>query len=239
MLEGDKLQTEVRWNEVDFPLLEPRETGHQVRSLNDSLHSELFSIMHYLDTYHGFDALEPWFSQDMDQMLSTVNQDKLKWQRMEETELYIKTMGLPYPPVPSDPTGRYYSFQLESPQLPTPVTGYDYIVDFHINEFDEKRFTLGGSNYQLGFNKAADGLLLEAEGDSLHVPLEPMVKGLIERQGEDHFKDSYAMVQPEIINREGLDLLLKFEIRHINFQHVKEGKMRLQFISGFLLIKEK
>jgi hypothetical protein len=239
MLNADKLQNEVFWNANRFPELESRENSANALPLSDSLYLEVSSIVHYLDDYHGFDAVASWFEQDMDQILSAVNQDKLKWQRMEETELYMKTMGLPYPPIPGDPSGRYYSFQVESPQLATPVGGFDYIVDFNINEFDQKLFTVGGSNYRLGFNKTAEGLLLEADGDSLHIPLEPFVNRLIENHGEDQFKGSYAMVQPEIINREGLDLLLKFEIRQINFQSTSEGKMRLQFISGFLLIKEK
>ena len=239
MLDGDKLRTEVLWNQSEFPLLEPREATPPALSLNDSLHSELSSILYYLDNYHGFDALEPWFSQNMYQILSAVNQDKLKWQRMEETELYMKTMGLPYPPMPGDPSGRYYSFQVENPQLATPVAGFDYIVDFQVNEFDQKLFRIGGSSYQLGFNQTADGLLLQTGGDSLPILLEPIINRLIENQGDNPFKESYAMTQPEIINRDGLGFLLQFQVRQINFHSTAEGTMQLQFVSGYLLIKEK
>src|SRR5690606_14545061 len=143
--------------------------------LSDSLYSEVSSIVHYLNDYHGFDGIASWFSQDMDGILFAVNQDKLKWQRMEETELYMKTMGLPYPPMPGDPSGRYYSFQVENPQLATPVAGFDYLVDFQVNEFDQKLFRIGGSSYQLGFNQTAEGLLLQTGGDSLPIPLEPVI----------------------------------------------------------------
>jgi hypothetical protein len=66
-----------------------------------------------------------------------------------------------------------------------------------------------------------------------------MINRLMENQEGDQFKDTYRMMQPEKINQEGLDFLLQFEVRHINFQSTADGKTVLQFVSGLLLIKEK
>jgi hypothetical protein len=239
ILKGDKLQNEILWDRTQFPQLEPSQLTAPAFRLGDSLYSEVSSIMHYLDDYHGFDALAPWFSQDMDQLLSAINQDKLKWQRMEETEFYMKTIGLPYPPIAGDPTGRYYSFQLESPQLATPVGGYDYIVDFHINEFDQKRFVTSGSIYQVGLSGAGEDLVLKTESDSVTISLAPLMDKLIANRQGEQFKDTYPLAQPEVITQEGLRFIQKFEIHRLNFQDMGEGQRRLQFVSGFLLIKEK
>lgn len=239
ILNENKLQRETLWDPAQFPQLKPQEGTSLTFSLSDSLYSEVSSIVHYLDDYHGFDAIASWFAQDMDQTLSAVNQDKLKWQRMEETELYIKTLGLSYPAMLGHPSSRFYSFQVESPQLATSVRGYDYLVDFQVNEFDQKLFTVGGSNYQLGFDKTAQALLLKADSDSLYISLEPMINRLMENREKDQFKDTYRMMQPEKINEEGLDFSLQFEVRHINFQSTGDGKTVLQFVSGLLLIKEK
>ena len=239
MLNGENLQTEILWDQTRFPQLEARTVSPTSFPLSDSLYAEVSSIIHYLDDYHGFGGLEPWFSQNMDQILSAVNQDKLKWQRMEEPELYMKTLGLPYPPMHGDPSSRYYSFQVESPQHATPVRGFDYIVNFHANEFDQKHFVIGDLSYHLGLDGAGEGLLLRIDGDSLSISLSPTMDKLMASQAKEPFISDYPMSQPEIISQEGLDFILEFEIHHLNFQEIREGQRRLQFVSGFLLIRHK
>ena len=236
MLNGQKLQTEILWDPAQFPQLASMMAPTSF-PLSDSLYSEVSSIMHYLDDYHGFDGLERWFSQDMDQILSAVNEDKLKWQRMGETELYMKTLGLPYPPTGS-PSNRYYAFQVEGAHLATAVRGFDYVVNFHANEFGQMHFAIGGLSYKLGLNEAREGLLLRGDGDSLSISLSPTMDKLMASQAKEPFKGN-PMSQPEIINQEGLDFILEFEIHHLNFQEIGEGRRRLQFVSGYLLIREK
>ena len=239
ILQDNRLQTEVLWDPGHFPQLGSPEPPEPKLPLSDSLSAELVSILHYLDNYHGFDALAPWFSQDMDQVLSAVNQDKLRWQRMEETELYMKTMGLPYPPASGYSSTGFYAFQVEGTQSAIAVDGFDYVVNFHVNEFDAKRFTIGASRYQLGLEEAGEGLLIASDDDSFSISLAPVIDRLIKNHRQDRYRDSYQMSQPEIIEKEGLDFILKFEIHQLNVQDMGEGRRRLQFVSGFLLIKDK
>lgn len=239
MLEGEQLQTEVIWDTSQFPQLEPVELESPVFSLSDSLYAELSSVIHYLDDYHGFDALAPWFSQDMDQILSTVNEDKLKWQRMEETELYMQTLGLPFPVVPGDLSSQFYSFEVEDPQAAMAVGGFDYLVDFQVNEFDSRHFTLDGRAYQIGLGSVGDGLVLKTDRDSLTISFSPLMDKLMAGRTGRQAKTQYPLSQPERIHQEGWAFHWTMDIRHINFQALAEGEKQLQFVSGWLLIKKK
>lgn len=62
---------------------------------------------------------------------------------------------------------------------------------------------------------------------------------ILKNHWEERDQTTYIMSRPEVIDVEGADMDLKLEIRHINFRSTSEGKNQLQFVSGFLLIKEK
>lgn len=239
LLIGDSLRSEVIWDAAQFPHLEATSGSVGDFPLSDSLYREVFSIIHYLDDYHGFDGLDSWFSQDMDQVLHAINQHKLKWQKTQESELYLKTMGLRYAGPMGTNNGLYYSFQLEGIPPATAVRGFDYVIAFQVNEFDHRTFSLNGSIYQLKIDATRQVIILATGGQEWKYPLDGIIDNLISQAAGGRDKVNYILQNPLVLEQEDDHLILKFEIYHVNFQELADGQTQLRFISGNLLIREK
>lgn len=236
---GDSLRSEVIWDPAQLPELEAISGAAGDFPLSDSLYQEVFSIIHYLDEYHGFDGLDPWFSQDMDQVLQTINQNRLKWQKMQESELYMKTMGLRYSGLFGADIGRFYSFQMEGIRPATEVVGFDYVVAFQVNEFDAQTFSLNGSTCEIKADPARSELVLAAKGSEWTFPLNGVIDSLLSHPAPGSDKMNYTLPEPLVMEQEDDHLIFKFEIYHVDFQDMADGQKRLQFISGNLLMREK
>src|SRR5690606_34734421 len=140
--QGNKLSGEVIWNRQSLPALEPVVNGKHTKTLPDSLYAEVASIIHYLDEHHGFQSMEHWFSQDLTSILQSVNQDKLRMQKMQESQIYMETLGLDYGRASRYPSEGFYSFQADLKHHSTPVHGYDFLVDFNLHEMDQRSFVI-------------------------------------------------------------------------------------------------
>ena len=238
ILEGNTIQAEIIWDTELLPQLDSRQDPEDPALLTDSRYSEISSILHYLDDYHGFEAIRPWFSQDLDHILSLVNKDQLKWQRMQEAQLYMETMGLKYESASGYPSIGFYSFQADLKQAVTVTESYEYLVSFNLNKAETKQFTLDGSIYQLRLDESGQGLLFETNDDATFLPLQAFMEKLLNESKEQQNKDFHSIPQAKMIYLDEAIPGLKLEIHHINFQNTAKDNLELTFISGFLLFKK-
>lgn len=238
ILAGNQIKNEIIWDNENLPQFDASQPLLNNSFLSDSLYSEVSSIFYYLDDYHGFNALEDWFSQDMDSILSAVNRDKLRWQRIQEPQLYMQTIGLKYPPGPGNASTGFYSFEADLQQTASALQGYDYLVDFNIGDNAIREFSVNGRNYQLQIDHLDGALILINGQDTTLISLEPMIRQLIKdsREDQNHIMNKIAPSKMRYVDEKSPGL--KLEIHQISFQYTPDKKIQLEFISGFLLIHE-
>jgi hypothetical protein len=238
ILSGGKVHEEVIWDQDQLPELIPSQKATHGAPLSDSLYSELVSILHYLDDHHGFRSIKTWFSQDLDQVLQKTNKDKLKWQRMQEVEIYMETLGLDYRRF-SGGAGEFYSFQADVKQA-TRVKDFDFLIDFDINESGGKEFIVNGNSHVLQLNESHDGLVLTFGGEEVLIPLAAVTDPLLPRHSENIHRSTPDLIplSKMTIIPDGKENIL-VEIHQINLQRTDGEKQRVNFISGYLLLKEK
>lgn len=99
ILENGKINREVIWETDSLPEFDSdnRLTNNDI--LSDSLHNEVYSIVHYLGKYHGFTGIGSWFGQDIDSLLAVADSmvpDSIHYGRPydQEEDIYMSSMGL-------------------------------------------------------------------------------------------------------------------------------------------------
>lgn len=238
ILSGGKVHEEVIWDQGQLPELIPLQEINHDEPLSDFLYSEVISILHYLDEHHGFQSIKSWFSQDLDQVLQKINKDKLKWQRMQEVEIYMETLGLDYRFL-SGGAGQFYSFQADINHA-TKVKGYDFLIKFDINESDGKEFFVNGNMHVLKLDESHNSLVLTFESEEVLISLAAVTDPLMTRYRENIHKSTPDLVplsKMTVVPDGKEDIVL--EIHQINLQRKDEEKQRINFISGYLLLKQK
>ena len=66
ILENSKVKNETYWIKDSLPNLCADNTFENESKLNDSLTSEVKSILEYLDSHHGFSSIKEWYKQNLD-----------------------------------------------------------------------------------------------------------------------------------------------------------------------------
>lgn len=87
ILINDKIQNEVKWFYNDQK--EHKENEHLISSKDSE---EIRSIVNYLDDYHGFEKIQPWFKNDLSNIIKTEKQRKNHY--VNEAEVYLTAMGI-------------------------------------------------------------------------------------------------------------------------------------------------
>ncbi len=125
ILDG-KIINEPRWDQSDTLTFKvsPRHANEGI--LSDSLHNEVYSILNYLEDFHGLSAIEAWFEQS----------PRLIAKEVDYSEDYVamELMGLEH----------MYKYDTEEDAFPTLyadensggvmyVSGYDYLYEFQMS----------------------------------------------------------------------------------------------------------
>ncbi|BDD05615.1 DUF4153 domain-containing protein [Aureibacter tunicatorum] len=94
IIENGKIQNETIWVQDSLPdFYSPDFSYKNEGKLSDSLHNEVISIMDYLDDFHGYSQLSPYFKQNMDSLIK-IGQAKRKRRYYNADMIYLKTMGI-------------------------------------------------------------------------------------------------------------------------------------------------
>lgn len=98
--------------------------------LSDSLHNEVYSILDYMDDFHGFSAIRSWYSQNIDSLVDAKMKSKIS-NYYNEAELYMNAMGLEYENrYEADADNEYINFNTSGDEKILNVKGYDYTMSF-------------------------------------------------------------------------------------------------------------
>ncbi|HLW19286.1 MAG TPA: DUF4153 domain-containing protein [Cyclobacteriaceae bacterium] len=237
LLANDEIQGEIIWDKDQLPSLDSPGKYENMDLLTDSLYNEVLSILYYLEDFHGFKNIRPWFSQDMNQILAVINQDKLKWQRMQEVPFYMQTMGLDPYRGPNVVSPGFFSFQADLRDAATDVRDYEFLIQFSINESETKEYAINGISYLLQFDERESSVSLASDYHQITIPLAPLMERLInDYQGQQD--RGFHTVSPSQLIYEGEGIGgFKLLIHHVNYERTgSDGE--LKFMSGLLLLRK-
>ncbi len=189
ILEDGKIENEVLWIPDSLPLLFAAGNEHPNDSrVNDSLHSEIRSILSYLDDNHGFESIRSWYRQDIDSMIAVPDTTLNRWQRPAEAEAYMTTMGLSFYRAPSIGEKYFtYSADFSSGNI-TDVQGYDLMIQFDHNSGDTlEYYELGQQVFALKFpTYINDDLILSTGDDRVSLGTSTFLTRLMAGHGTGH-----------------------------------------------------
>ncbi|SHE55124.1 protein of unknown function [Fodinibius roseus] len=130
---------------------------------------EISSILHYLNSTHGLERIQPWFEQDLSSLTTSVgeNDSTRVLARHERPQKIAELMGIEYTLSPRPGEGvtpaRYFS---ATPNRSLAVDEFDWLLrDIHLRP-DTPSDTLQAGNYRVVVRIAPDSLniLLSLEG---------------------------------------------------------------------------
>lgn len=126
-----KIQNEPTWVASDTARLKFENELKNEGVLSDSLHNEVYSILNYLEDYHGFAEIDSWFTQNPRQIA--------KAHDMGEAWVYMKMMGL-NPIFKSEyEKGESNFYTAENQGKLRVIGGYEYMMEIAFNNFDDQR----------------------------------------------------------------------------------------------------
>lgn len=213
--------------------------------INDSLKAEIKSILDYLDDFHDFNSIKNWYSQQFDQQLTSYNEKKESWERINEAEIYMKAMGLDY--IYYDATlDKSFTYSSNNSSAFTEIKGYDYEIPLYIYLFpDDKtikevfaQFTIDSSAYEVIVpSKQKSTLVVNRDSKPIStISLSTIQQNLEEKYGKVN-KYDLPLSDMTIAGISG-ELEYKIIFENITFQ-TNQKSTKMMNCSGKLLFKLK
>ena len=239
ILEDDKVKNEVMWKiDSSGRWTMPKPSSNE-GLLNDSLHNEVWSIMNYLDDYHGFSVIQGWYAQNLDSMIQIRDADKKERFSRLEANVYMNALGLSYEKRYSNGSSNTVNYRAEGQFEATKVKGFDYIVKFERYIYNKGNnsicsFETDSMSGELVYYKHSKPLLCFKSGtDSVSFNL-----GALYERLNAKYPESEGVSVPIIamtLNEYNTTFELKLEFHELSFE--KQTPYHLNSIAGNLLIK--
>ncbi len=224
-------------------LISPAHLSNE-NSLNDSLHNEVKSILEYLDDHHGFEAIRPWYSQDIDSLITALEKHSENKYRYSEAEVYMNALGLDYKFRDSTISDNKFSFSINDESNNVKLTkDYDYLISFDKyiysnrtddNSFVIKEFMIDSVSYVIQLTNDSTLALLRKESIIASVSLSEFTKPLVEKYGNT---SNYKVPATELHFMTSSEYgKIKIAFSSIEFE-VEKDKHKITEITGDLLLK--
>ncbi|WP_456460097.1 DUF4153 domain-containing protein [Reichenbachiella sp.] len=238
LLKDGRVVNEVIWEADSLPewfYTKKENTNRGV--LSDSLHNEVYSIVNYLDDYHGLASIRPIFQQDLDSLI-VISLDSNKYRN--EAEIYMRSMGLSYSYKYINSSNAYFSYSSDASAV-IRLDQFDYLKRIYLynyqGEATDYTVEIEGSFYQLLFNQGDSlGLSFINKGDTTNLFLDKKVDELMESNGKEYVSnlDLSSMTLEGVSN----DFELKFIITDIQLQEVNDT-LKSTTLNGDLMLKRR
>jgi hypothetical protein len=240
ILENGNIINEVSWKKSsDSTLI--ASSKRELNTLPKDQLNEVNSIIHYLESYHGMEALFPWIAPETADFFES-NQII----EPSHAQLMAETLGIKYllPYNTYDTVDSVFNEYTEFSSIPTEsleISGYDHLIRFVIypsyerGEVEELRT---GPDYSFSKPKTTDEeLLFTWREKEINLQTAAFIETLLKKHG--------AGVQPSL-PQENLSILIQSDsleikviYKRIGFTQVKDQKASFERLSGIVLIKFK
>ncbi|WP_192346894.1 DUF4153 domain-containing protein [Algoriphagus sp. Y33] len=236
ILTNDKIQNEVKWIIGERGSLKP--IGElRTKSLPIGELYEVNSILEYLEDYHGLEKVYPWFEQDIETLIKKT-EDSLAISFTNPSKLLVESMNLTYVPYYErlNSSDKYKELTLMGESdFQLTISGFDYMRHISVGQWSTHQKAFSDRKYHLEVDKDnKTNLILKWADGSMSIDISTYLKGLL-----NSYTNGYQNVPSEelIISRKKESLEIKIQISSITVANA-EGKLTLQNLDGFLLIRE-
>lgn len=240
ILVDNKIVNETIWIKDSLPnWYSPVELQNQ-GSLPDSLHSEVQSILDYLDSHHGFSSIKAWYIQDIDTLVTLQHVKGKNTYQQPEAVIYMKTLGLDYTRIYMQDKMPTIAYHTSYNDLVKTVTGYDFVVDFSKYNYGPKdttivNFNIESIDYQFIYlNKPKAQLLLKSKTDLIYFELDGFIKTLQKEFGNNP-ESALPRSKMQLMGKND-KLEVNIEFHDIDLTLGTNG-IRYNRLSGVMLIK--
>ncbi len=219
-------------------------TKRNDQKLTDSLRTEITSIMRYLDNHHGLDCIQPWFQQDLKEVIlaEEVAKSRLHTNRMNsEFSFYMAAMGITesYYFDQSETTD-YYNYNVENDGPGVYVGEYSFYLPFSIyqgNSGNENvtRFKINGVDGFISFSFKANEFYVVIDNIKTTISLDSLVSSLPEKYGKI---ENVAIPDAEFrIPFKGKGIKGAIQLTGVNMEGLKE-EISLNSLRGYILLHQ-
>lgn len=206
----------------------------------DSIKNDIKSILDYLNDHHGLTKIKPWFSTNYDAEIASFNQDKRKYERVNEANIYMNALGLEYTHHYTNYNQTYFSFSTENMHNKVlDISGYDYHVKVNSNYNNNvilQTFVINNKEYELKIQDNENMLLL-LEDKQLKSALnfDGIIKKLMDNYKNSNNNYDIPVKEMTIVSEtEGVKL--KFIFDNINIE-TDEKALKPTYFNGTLLLR--
>ena len=250
ILKEGKIQNKVIWIKDSMPKLNSLNEETNEKLLPDSVHNEVYSIINYLDKYHGLEGVRSWFSQDLDS-LATIRKDSFKYE--SEISLYMQSMGLKHQFIYNinEPDHIYFHTQKSSYLN---VKNFDYLVQNKRLNFqgkwnsktrkmgprnwrDSSTFRIKKQKFTLKMDSVNLLLVLSDQGEDLHFDFGKLLEYSMKRYKKDDYSRNIKKNEMTLTDS---NELYKIEVLISNFR--LEGDLDSNYVTNInydVFIKDK
>ncbi len=95
IISGEKIINEVQWDKGQLPSLVSTDSVDKEVLMSKTDEEEIFSILQYLESNHGFGAINHWFAQDMESICEQTRRPDSE-NTLSHSEVYMRTLGIHY-----------------------------------------------------------------------------------------------------------------------------------------------
>lgn len=204
--------------------------------LSPDQHNEVVSIVGYLDNYHGFRAIRPWFRQDVDGKLRAFNKGKGRYGGAEESTVYLQAMGLDPASRNTDIAEQFLEYSSSEVEL-IDIRGYDLLLNLQMNgdePEDTLAFAMGSDSLQLFVHPDGQRLVVRNAGAETGFRLDSLMQGLVQRYGESSRGELPTAELSLAGHLPGYALQLR--LKRLNLVQTK-ARFRAIYLEGYLLMR--
>jgi len=240
ILENGRIKNEVSWKKSsDSTLI--ASSKRELNTLPKDQLNEVNSIIHYLESYHGMEALFPWIAPETADYFES--KDIIE---PSHAQLMAETLGIKYIP----PYGVYDSTSFEQnsytefstvPTEEVAISGYDHLIRFVIYPSYEKgevEELLSGLGYSFSKPTTTDeDIQFTWKKKEINLQSAAFINALSKKYGTGVHS---AFPQENLTSMFQSDSLeIKVMYKKIAFLPQPEGKINFERLSGIILIKNK
>lgn len=242
LFENGKIKNETLWVKDSLPEFYANVKWHHDGLVSDSLQNEIKSILDYLDDFHGFAAIRPWFNHDIDSLVGLREHLTKQGTSVHEPKIYMESMGLKYLRKTLKKTDASIDFNASYNFLVKEVSGYDYLVGFNHYGFTKEReeilhFELDTHSLNLIHTNYGKSFLLETSGgDTMHFDVGALVSGL---------KMEFGNPEEDVIPQQKMQIISESSMFEVKMQfftitlNENDSMNLVSNVSGEILIKKK
>ncbi|WP_215223307.1 DUF4153 domain-containing protein [Echinicola shivajiensis] len=228
-LKDQKLVQEYQWDKSQLPELQPMKGQSIKLSLDSAQKEEVRSIVSYLSDHHGLEKIDPWFTQDLHEIMIAIKKSPESPRYFDQSRLYLETMGLDFSNISYQ---KQHIIRAKLNTHSTQTTGFDYLSPFHLNQKDSTTIYAGGQKYEISISKDQKGILIQDGQEQINLFLSPIIEETQSLSGSEE----ETIISPNHLMINSKKGKYKLELHHIRYTKNLDQEIKINSLSGNLLI---